>query len=141
MRQTKLTPTNRGFYITYENGYELSVQYGYGNYCSNRGLGLEHETIHQDLPPTINCEVSVVDTNQDGNPFVVIPMDTHGFVPFDDLHDIMRCVRSGDFRSLCHILEVDYIMENDPTVSPMDIKEVAEKQAAADAADLSWGDD
>jgi hypothetical protein len=26
----------KGFFITFENGYSLSVQWGYGNYCANR---------------------------------------------------------------------------------------------------------
>ena len=141
MRQTKLTPTNRGFYITYENGYELSVQYGYGNYCSNRGLGdFTGEPRHGDLPRTPNIEIAIEDTSREGDPFIVIPMDVHGFVCVDDLHDIMRCVRNADFRSLCAIIGVDYIMDNDPTLSPTDIKEVNDKIAAADDADTLWGD-
>jgi len=28
----------KGFFMTFENGYTLSVQFGYGNYCANRGL-------------------------------------------------------------------------------------------------------
>jgi len=27
---------NRGFQMTFENGWTISVQFGYGNYCSNR---------------------------------------------------------------------------------------------------------
>ena len=27
---------NRGFHVTFENGYTVSVQFGWGNYCSNR---------------------------------------------------------------------------------------------------------
>ena len=137
--QTKLFPTNRGFKIRYPNGYRISVQYGRGTYCDNR-LATDPDPLHEDLPGTENFEVAVEDTNREGSPFVVIPMDVHGFVPFSDLPDLMRCVKNGDFRSFCAILEVDYIMENDPTVSASDIKEVAEKQAAADSADLSWGD-
>jgi hypothetical protein len=136
---SQLSPGLHGFKIRFQNGYRLSVQYGVANYCSNR-LGIAKDPRHEDLPPTMNCEVAVEDTNREGAPFVVIPMDVHGFVPISDLPDLMRCVKNGDFRSFCAILEVDYIMENDPTVSPEDIKEVAEKEAAADAADLSWGD-
>jgi len=28
---------NRGFHITFENGCTISVQFGWGNYCSNHG--------------------------------------------------------------------------------------------------------
>ena len=27
---------DKGFHITFENGYTVSVQFGYGNYCENR---------------------------------------------------------------------------------------------------------
>jgi hypothetical protein len=27
---------NRGFQMTFENGWTISVQFGFGNYCSNR---------------------------------------------------------------------------------------------------------
>lgn len=27
---------SKGFHITFENGYQVSVQFGYGNYCENR---------------------------------------------------------------------------------------------------------
>lgn len=134
--ETTLSPTDRGFFITYPNGYRLSVQYGSGNYCANRNeRPATHKSLqyrHEDLPTTPNFEVAVEDTNQEGSPFVVIPMDVHGFVPFSDLSDLMRFVSNGDFRSFCAVIEVDYIMENDPTLSPMDIKEVNEKLAALD---------
>ena len=117
--------------MNFPNGYRLSVQYGSGNYCANRNERPDYlHPRHEDLPTTPNCEIAVEDTNQEGTPFVVIPMDVHGFVPISDLPDLMRCVSNGDFRSFCAILEVDYIMENDPTLSPMDIKEVNEKLAA-----------
>jgi hypothetical protein len=27
---------NKGFQMTFENGWTISVQFGYGNYCSHR---------------------------------------------------------------------------------------------------------
>jgi len=30
------TTNNKGFQITFANGYIVSVQFGYGNYCDNR---------------------------------------------------------------------------------------------------------
>jgi hypothetical protein len=27
---------NKGFHMTFENGWTISVQFGYGNYCDNR---------------------------------------------------------------------------------------------------------
>jgi len=31
----------KGFQITYKNGYTVSVQFGGGNYCTNRDLPIE----------------------------------------------------------------------------------------------------
>jgi len=30
------TSERKGFHVTFENGWTVSVQFGYGNYCSNR---------------------------------------------------------------------------------------------------------
>jgi hypothetical protein len=33
----------KGFHITFENGYTVSVQFGYGNYCDNRDVEIKNE--------------------------------------------------------------------------------------------------
>ena len=33
---TFASTNNRGFQMTFENGWTISVQFGFGNYCSNR---------------------------------------------------------------------------------------------------------
>ena len=33
---------NRGFQMTFENGYTVSVQFGPGNYCDNYSLPLSY---------------------------------------------------------------------------------------------------
>ena len=40
----------KGFHITFENGYTVSVQFGPGNYCDNydRGIGYEDEVCGKD---------------------------------------------------------------------------------------------
>jgi hypothetical protein len=40
------TVYNRGFQMTFENGWTISVQFGYGNYCSHRNHESKME-IHQ----------------------------------------------------------------------------------------------
>ena len=39
-----------GFCVEYENGYSVSVQFGYGNYCDNYNGGV-------DKPKTAECAV------------------------------------------------------------------------------------
>jgi len=33
--------TNKGFQLTFENGLTISVMFGTGNYCENRGASIE----------------------------------------------------------------------------------------------------
>ena len=48
--------TNHGFTMTFENGYTISVRWGWGNYCDNR-LGASR---NPSAPPECeNCETAV----------------------------------------------------------------------------------
>jgi hypothetical protein len=38
---------NKGFQMTFENGWTISVQFGYGNYCSHRNHENQPEGIHE----------------------------------------------------------------------------------------------
>ena len=60
----------KGFHMTFENGYTLSVQFGMGNYCSNR-----HEPLNESVLETIekyvgpeeckDAETAIWDVNGD----------------------------------------------------------------------------
>ena len=42
VRKTKLKIThNKGFHITFENGWTASIQFGWGNYCDNYNNPIE----------------------------------------------------------------------------------------------------
>ena len=49
----------KGFHITFENGYTVSVQFGPGNYCDNysRDIGREEEICGKDGSPNAECAV------------------------------------------------------------------------------------
>ena len=51
--------SNKGFHITLENGYTVSVQFGPGNYCDNYGrdIGHEEEICGKDGSSTAECAV------------------------------------------------------------------------------------
>lgn len=36
---------NKGFHITFENGYTVSVQFGPGNYCDNYDMSFENDSV------------------------------------------------------------------------------------------------
>ena len=54
----KITGT-KGFHITFENGYTVSVQFGPGNYCDNydRMIGSEEEACGEEGSSTAECAV------------------------------------------------------------------------------------
>ena len=45
----------KGFQITYQNGYTVSVQFGGGNYCTNRDLPYGEE-----VPPSDTAETALM---------------------------------------------------------------------------------
>jgi len=51
---------NKGFQMTFANGYTISVQFGNGNYCDNHDYG-EIVSFEQPVPPSRNAEVAVWD--------------------------------------------------------------------------------
>lgn len=45
------TTMNKGFHITFDNGWTVSVQFGFGNYCDNYSLSIEKQNkIFQNAP-------------------------------------------------------------------------------------------
>ena len=49
----------KGFHITFENGYKVSVQFGPGNYCENYGreIGKDDEVAGSEGSATAECAV------------------------------------------------------------------------------------
>lgn len=50
----------KGFHIALANGWTLSVQFGYGNYCDNRSTG----SFDSAAPPCPNAEIAVLHTRE-----------------------------------------------------------------------------
>jgi hypothetical protein len=48
----------KGFQITYQNGYTVSVQFGGGNYCTNRDLPIED--YGKPVPPSDTAETALM---------------------------------------------------------------------------------
>ena len=57
---------NKGFQITFENGWTISVQFGSGNYCNNRDLK-GHDMIEwknrDGVTTSPNAEIAIWDSN------------------------------------------------------------------------------
>lgn len=50
---------NKGFQITFPNGYTVSVQFGAGNYCNNYSLGIM-EYYGKPVPPSSTAETALI---------------------------------------------------------------------------------
>ena len=51
---------NRGFQMTFENGYTVSVQFGPGNYCDNNGLPWAYVAEQKSIPDSKNAETALI---------------------------------------------------------------------------------
>lgn len=52
--------SNKGFQMTFENGWTISVQFGYGNYCDNRcHPGGWHFEKKQEVTQSPNAEIAI----------------------------------------------------------------------------------
>ena len=52
---------NRGFQVTYANGWTVSVQFGHGSYCANRDYNQPFE--HEEAQESVNAEIAAWDKN------------------------------------------------------------------------------
>ena len=79
----KIQKNRPGFFVTFANGYTISVQFGRGNYCNNRD-----GTLGNSSP---NAEIAVIRPNGE-----FIPISPHdrvqGYVSPDEMSEIMRVV-------------------------------------------------
>jgi len=60
---------SKGFCMTFDNGFEISVQWGTMNYCSNKGQGgvNEHEITDKWKSPTAEIMISHATPNNNDN--------------------------------------------------------------------------
>jgi len=73
----------RGFHMTFDNGYTLSVQWGYGNYCENR---------HQARDESVTAEIAVIKPNGDFMRLEGEGDDVVGWQTPDDVAQLMAYV-------------------------------------------------
>ena len=64
MEQTGFLSTrNKGFRMHFDNGFEISVQWGVGNYCENQDKGSIDESTKHNFWSSNSAEIAVFDTN------------------------------------------------------------------------------
>jgi squalene cyclase len=93
--------SNKGFRITFANGYALSVQWGPMNYCTNRNTDTNWDTnwdiamsAKDGLWESDTAEVAVFDPD---DKLIDMAYDqVHGHVHADEIVDLMALVAEGD---------------------------------------------
>jgi hypothetical protein len=54
-----LSTENKGFQLTFENGWTISVQFGTANYCSNRNIRIQNKAMVESL----SAEIAIWDAD------------------------------------------------------------------------------
>jgi hypothetical protein len=66
---------NKGFQITFANGWTVSVQFGRGNYCENSGA---YEIKRgEPVPPSRTAEIAAWDADGNWHPFEYDTVEGH----------------------------------------------------------------
>ena len=55
--------SNKGFQLTFENGWTISVQFGYGNYCDNRHHPERLALHNRQVVESGDAEIAIWDKN------------------------------------------------------------------------------
>lgn len=75
---------NKGFQLTFDNGLSISVQFGAGNYCSNRQSSTKYKSeLQQDTTSSNNAEIAI--WNEEGKWFNFGYDTVKGWVSADEV--------------------------------------------------------
>ena len=87
---------NKGFSMLFDNGFEISVQWGTMNYCSMKGEGGWNESMMDNKWRSSSAEIAIFDTNEsdenvlDGKDMICFKDETvKGWVSTDFVAEIM----------------------------------------------------
>lgn len=81
----------KGFHVTFDNGFTVSVQFGYGNYCENRYEGDSNEYNQRRLGEQGSATAEVAVWGPDGK-----------FVKLDEYDDVCGYVTPEQVALLLH---------------------------------------
>ena len=84
---------NKGFKMTFENGFTISVQWGIGNYCSVRDKDEFNAPKKQDFWDSASCEIAVFDN--DGGFIELNDSMVAGWLSTDTVAKVMTIVSSA----------------------------------------------
>jgi len=104
MQGFKITQ-GKGFQITFENGYTVSVQFGVHNYCERQKLSSTYLTeMGEEFWESKNAEIAVIDP--DGNFLQITPCDTvDGHKEPHEVAELIYMVSQNDFSFVCEKMQ------------------------------------
>ena len=89
----------RGFHLTFDNGWTISVQIGHGNYCANQDKGP-----YDNAKPEPSPDAEIAVWGADGNMVELVHDVVHGWVPTEDIGNAIAFVQAGQIDELCKML-------------------------------------
>ena len=106
---------NKGFSMIFDNGFEISVQWGTMNYCSRKGDGDFNESILNQRWKSLSAEIAIFDTNKsdedvlDNQDMIEFANDTvKGWVSTNDVANIIFIVSlSSSFKDLQQVVNTN----------------------------------
>ena len=75
----------KGFTLTFNNGWTISVQIGHMNYCANKNNGPFNKTWCTNSEPCINAEIAIWDSEDNWYAFDDPEQEVKGWVSTDDV--------------------------------------------------------
>ena len=89
---------NKGFQMTFDNGFRLSVQWGIGNYCQRKSDGQFGDEMKDKFWESISAEIAVFNDNVKNTP--IIPLNDGldmvcGWLNADQVAKVMTIIQSA----------------------------------------------
>jgi hypothetical protein len=88
----------KGFHMTFDNGWTVSVQWGAGNYCDHYSThlrtGEDYDRADRDVGSNGSMTAEIAAWDKDGTWFDFGHDQVHGYVPADDVLAFMTMIAS-----------------------------------------------
>ena len=89
--------SGKGFHITFQNGWTVSVQWGPGNYCENRNFSVYSQDADREAGKQGSENAEIMVWNHDGNSPKISSHDTvRGWVTPDSLIEVLGMIQQMD---------------------------------------------
>lgn len=100
---------NKGFQMTFDNGFRISVQWGHGNYCAVKDKGMWGDEQKEDYWESASAEIAVFDGD---SRFIDIREDdmVAGWLSTDTVAKVITVVQSAktveEIKLKCQALKI-----------------------------------